>query len=383
MTESATTPNDPTNEVFENSSNETVALGPEPLIVQPIDPISQPMRLGPLNERQPGDGGDGHHWTDEPQKNKNRFNRFSRISSLVLLGLASFLFFLYLTFPYGVIKEVVVLQLTDVIQKSAPVQIRIGTLSPHWFTGIKLNNVVVSNINDKSVQLKLEEVIVRVNVLPFLIGNMSVSASVEQGAGRIDAYIKSSIAGLIQGALPKEVNVVLKNFALEPLFSHALAYLNSSRDPNLLLLQPIVSKTTAGGMLSGTVLFESSDRMKGRINLDAKNAFLLIDDETLKIPKQEFSVFKLDVQYQNGSLNIGEATKFQAPDIGIGLNGTVTLPETPAASAQANLNLALSMHGNVEKSLGMIVPNLLRCKPLTNGELVAKLQGPVSQMNCL
>lgn len=335
------------------------------------------LRLTPLSHTPTS-------WDEAPETKQKKGSRIRRISALVALGILSFFLFLYLTFPYGVLKEVLSMKITEGLQQSGfPIQVRIGSLKPHWFTGAQLGNVVVTNMTDKSAVLKLGEATARLNVLPLLIGRISVDTRITQAGGSLEANAVIPIGGLLKGAPNvRTVNVEFKSFALEPLFNHMLAIPRASKDPAMVLVQPILQKTTAGGALSGLVVFENTDKMHGTINLSLKNMFLLINDETLKIPQQNFSVAKIDLKYQNNTLTFGEATKLEAPDIGIGLKGNITFPEMPNSQAQANLDFKLSMHGQVEKSLGMIVPNLMRCRPLTNGVLEAKLQGPLTSMAC-
>lgn len=337
-----------------------------------------PLRLTPLNQPPTA-------WDSEGEGNKpKKRNKLMQGFVLTAIGLFSFFVFIYLTFPYGVLKEVISTKVTDAIQQSGyPISVRIGELHPYWFTGVELDNVVITNSTDSAATIKLGEVTARVSILPLLIGRLSVASRITQAGGYFEADAKIPILGLLKGAAtPRTVEVVMKSFALDGFFNHLLAIPKASRDPSMVLVQPIISKTTLGGKINGKIAFENIDRMTGAISLNLSNFFLHIDDETLKIPQQDFSTAKIDMKYQNSMLIFND-TKLEAPDIGIGLNGSIAFPELPNGVAQANLDMKLSMHGNVEKSLGMIVPNLLRCKPLINGELQAKLQGPLTNMSCL
>lgn len=333
------------------------------------------LRLTPLSQSG---------WEEDTEGKPRKKSRVKSAAFLAVLGILSFFFFLYLTFPYGVIKEVASVKITEQIQASGyPVSVRIGALKPYWFTGLELNNVVVKNVSDPTAVVKLGEVITRVSVLPLFIGRLSVSTRVTQAGGSLELDAKIPISSLIKGAPnPRMIEVNLKNFAIDGFFNHLLAIPKASKDPAMILVQPILSKTTAGGSLTGRMAFENIDKMTGAINLNLVNLFLHINDETLKIPQQNFSTAKIDIKYQNNTLIFND-TKLEAPDIGIALSGNISLPESRNAVAEANLDMTLTMHGAIEKSLGMIVPNLMRCKPLANGELKAKLQGPLTQMTCI
>ncbi len=327
-------------------------------------------------------------WDEGEVKKGKRTHPLVRALAFVALGLTSFLFFLYVTFPYGVIKEVVVSSIADNLRSSGiPARVSIGSMRPHWFTGVQLKNVVVTNAADSEANLRLGEVTVRLNLLPLLIGRATVTGRITQAGGALDLRVNMPIVGAILGhQSPSLARLDFKSFALDPIFNHVLAIARGSKNPAMVLVLPLLAKTTAGGSLTGSLVLDNPDtenftRAKGTVDLDIKDGFLHIDDTTLKIPKQTFTDAKIGLKFENNAIVLAD-TKFKAEDIGVGLNGRVALPEIAGNPPIAELDLDLSMHGEVEKNLGFIIPNMMRCKPLTGGELKAKLTGPVSQMRC-
>jgi type II secretion system protein N len=330
----------------------------------------------------------GSTWDEAEKRKAKRTNPVVRAFGFIGLGLASFCFFLYLTFPYGVIKEVVVSSVSDSLRKSGiPVRISIGSLRPHWFTGIRVKDVRIANAADPDATLKIVEATLRLNVLPLLWGSATVTGHLTQAGGDMDVRATLPIIGAINGnQSPSSARIEFQSFALDPFFNHVLAVARASKDPSLVLVLPLLAKTTAGGMLSGSVTLDNSDtanfvHAKGEVKLDIKDAFLHIDDATLKIPKQTFSDARIGLKFENNAILVN-GTKLKAEDIGLGLDGKVTLADSPAGTMTADLDMALSMHGEIEKNLGFIIPNMMRCKPLASGELKAKLTGPVTQMRC-
>jgi|GEM_PF-679373 len=333
--------------------------------------------------------GDGSSWDEEDTTRRSRRSHpVLRAVLFVALGIFSFLFFLYLTFPYGVIKEVVVSTVTDTLRKAGvPVRVSIGSLRPYWFTGLEVQNVQVTNAADPNANLKIGEARVRLSVLPLLLGKATVNARVTQAGGAMEVRVDMPLLAAARGAQsPSFAKVTFDRFALDPLANHGLAYARGSKDPAMVLVLPLLAKTTAGGSLTGNVVLENSDvmnftRAKGSVRIDVADAFLHIDDATLKIPKQSFKDAKIDAKFENNAVVLTDV-KFKAEDIGVGLIGRVSLPEMQDNPAVADLDFDLSMHGEIEKNLGFILPNMMRCKPLTGGELKAKLTGPVSMMKC-
>lgn len=196
------------------------------------------------------------------------------------------------------------------------------------------------------------------------------------------------ISTLLSGApSPRAASVEMRSFALDPLFNHALAFAASSKDPGMLLVAPLIAKTTIGGKLSGRIDFSNASpehfgNAKGLFELSVEDGFLHIADDTLKIRKQSFQTANIDLGFENAALVLGKGTKFAAEDVELQLDGKVILPDVNKQPAQVNINLMLVMREKIMDTLGFIVPNMLRCPPMNNGSLKVNLNGPVSNMTC-
>jgi type II secretion system protein N len=325
---------------------------------------------------------------EEPPKarKKNVLKKWLRYSALAI---SSFFFFLYLTFPYGVLKEVFVDRVTQEIQKSGlPVRLSIENLDPYWITGIELKNLNVNNVTMDSVNLKLSRVRLYVNPFALLFGRLSVRLNLNQGDGSARVKLSIPITTLMNGhPSPRSANIELKNFAVDPFFNHALAIVAGSKDPAMLLIAPLVSKTSIGGKLTGEVAFanpnpEHFGDATGTFEVSVGDGFLHINDQTLKIRKQSFKTASLDLKFEGNALVVGKDTRFAAEDIEIALDGKFILPDLSRQATQAELNFELTMRDKIQESLGFIVPNMLRCPALTEGVLKASLSGPVTSMTC-
>jgi type II secretion system protein N len=325
---------------------------------------------------------------EEPPKvrKKNVLKKWLRYSALAA---SSFVFFLYLTFPYGVLKEVIVDRVTQEIQKSGlPIRLSIETLDPYWITGIQLKNLTINNVTMDSVNLKLSRVRLYVNPFALLIGRVSVSLNLNQGDGSASVKLSIPITTLMNGhPSPRSANIELKNFAVDPFFTHALAIVAGSKDPGMLLIAPLVSKTSIGGKLTGQVSFanpnpEHFGDATGNFEVSVGDGFLHINDQTLKIRKQSFKTASLDLKFEGNALVVGKGTRFAAEDIEFALDGKFILPDLSRQATQAELNFELTMRDKIQESLGFIVPNMLRCPALTEGVLKASLSGPVTAMTC-
>lgn len=325
---------------------------------------------------------------EEPPKvrKKNVVKKWLRYSALAI---TSFFFFLYLTFPYGVLKEVIVDRVTQEIQKSGmPIRLSIESLDPYWVTGIQLKNLSINNVTADSVSLKLSRVRLYLNPFSLIIGRVSFSLNVMQGEGLAVIKLSIPISTLLSGhPSPRSANIELRSFSVDPFFKHALALAAGSKDPAMLLVAPLVSKTSIGGKLTGNVGFanpnpEHFGDATGNFEVSVADGFLHINDETLKIRKQSFKTASLDLKFEGNALVVGKGTKFAAEDIELALDGKFILPDLSRQSTQAEINLELTMRDKIQESLGFIVPNMLRCPALTEGVLKASLSGPLGSMTC-
>lgn len=337
------------------------------------------------NLKSPSSTWDEHD--DEPRS--KRPSRVKRVLSYTALGLVSFFFFLYVTFPYGVIKEVIVDKVTRQIQESGlPIRLSIGSLEPYWLTGVQLENVNLTNVSSQNANLRLGSVRARLKPLSLFFGKIGLNVYMTQVGGSLDLDVALPISTLVAGApSPSSAEVEIKSFATDPFFNHALAYAAGSTDPAMVLVAPLLSKTSIGGQITGQISFSNDNpehfgNAKGNFEISVSEGFLHIADETLKIRRQVFEKADLDLSFENNALVIGEQTRFAAQDIEIGLNGRLTLPNLSRQAPQANFNLLLSMRDKIEESLGFIVPNMLRCPPLQEGVLKANLSGPLTSMTC-
>lgn len=329
-------------------------------------------------------------WDEEEELPKvNRSKRASRGLGYLALGLSSFLFFLYVTFPYGVIKEVIVDKVTQAIQQSGlPIRLSIGTLEPYWLTGIEMENVTLTNITSQTANLRMGIVRARLRPLSLFAGKLGIGLYLTQVGGNLEVIATVPLSTLLsQQPMPDAVEVELNSFAVDPFFHHALAFAAGSKDPAMVLVAPLLAKTSIGGKLSGRIDFQNDNpehfgNAMGTFEITVADGFLHIADETLKIRRQSFETAEIDLKFEDNALQIGEQTRFAAEDIEIGLNGRLSLPNLSRQSPQANFNLELTMRDKIEESLGFIVPNMLRCPPLAGGVLKANLSGPISHMQC-
>jgi type II secretion system protein N len=321
-----------------------------------------------------------------------------RCLGYVLLGIVSFIIFLYLTFPYAVVKEGLVGAVSDAMQQMGiSARLNIGVLRPDWFTGVALENVTLVNSRDTTAQVRFGVIKARLNVLPLLLGRISVSAYVTQSGGTLDANFVLPIGGLIAGRPSlREGDLRFTNFQIDSFIGQALSIVKSSTNPGMATIIPLISVTSAGGFLSGKIVvsasdFADTDTVKGRIDLNTKQMFLHINDNVLQIPRQEFSVARIDATLDKGAVVFGNGTSFVAPDVDLTLGGRVG-SSGRQGPVEANITLKLAMRRRIQENIGNIVPVMLKCysplkeKDLEDGKkewlLDARIVGPIESFAC-
>ncbi len=312
------------------------------------------------------------------------------------LALLSFFIFLYLSFPYAVLKEGIVASVSDSLRASGlEIRLNVGKLRPSWFTGVVLEDVTLSNLRDSSAQVRFSQVTARLRLLPLLIGRAGVSLEVEQAKGRMNVGLGIPIFSAIMGHPSlAEADIAFKDFAIDSFVAQGLAILKGSTNPAMALVLPIISVTTAGGALTGKIDLGGSElsvpeRIKGRVDLQVKGMYLHIADNVWQIPRQEFSVARIAATLENGAVVVGNATSFVASDIDVTLGGKLT----PSPSGMdAALSLKIAMRRRIQQNIGNLVPAMLKCiqppkeNTLQDGtkEMVieGRLTGPLASMQC-
>lgn len=118
-----------------------------------------------------------------------------KYSGYVLLFIISFFFFLYWTFPYNVLKERLI---TTTEQKlGEDYDVKIGDLSPSFFTGAVLENVkVLKHESDKVVTVwEAQKVRVRASIFSIIFGRTTISFSIKNQKSSLSGTFRNTDDG--------------------------------------------------------------------------------------------------------------------------------------------------------------------------------------------
>lgn len=106
----------------------------------------------------------------------------------------------YFTFPYDKVRDLLVARVATSGAPGSPgMKLTIGTLGPHWLTGVTLESVVLerpSNVTDEPPsRIEFDELTVSVAPIALLLGRTEVAFSAEIGDGEFDGSYEGTETG--------------------------------------------------------------------------------------------------------------------------------------------------------------------------------------------
>lgn len=148
-----------------------------------------------------------------------RGKKFMRIAGYVAFAMIAFLFFLYVTFPAQAVAQ----RLAHEVQRATggKVMMTFSDASLYRFSGIAAEGVKLRIARDdsdkegsKPLEIELDSISARIQLLPLLLFNVSASIGAEIGDGSLDAVISKRDDGV-----EFELEIDDLDFASPPLLS--------------------------------------------------------------------------------------------------------------------------------------------------------------------
>lgn len=337
-------------------------------------------------------------WAAEAREQPKIPRRVRRALYYCALGLVSFLFFLYITFPYAVLKEFIVTSISSQLSAvGMNAQVNIGSLRPSWVTGIVIENLEIMSTTDARARTKFEEVRARLKLLPFLIGNVGVTAYVQQQKGSIDIDASLPISALLGSGAAAPVNhatIEFNEFTVDSIVNHGLAIAGGAQamNPNwVAFLGPLLTGTSAGGRLSGTIEVDrakgDTETVQGNASLKFKDLFLRLD-EGLQIAEQKFKKAEFNLSFDQTGMTLKTPTILESQEVKIDTDGRVDWKNPPT---HLDLKLRFKSHGPFYEKIGSLLLTFLHCpSPATETaadggkqySLDVRITGPVGNQKC-
>lgn len=284
-------------------------------------------------------------------------NKLLTISAYGMLFFISFVFFVYITFPYQVLKEFISTQ----VFKYSGVNLRIEDLRPSLPLGVKLKNIKM-NIGTTDDVLNIPRIQIKLGLLSLLIGNFNFKLHmIEEKGGSVDIQIVHSLLQILNGKMsfPSVCKFNLKKFNIENLVSFILNIV--VKQVNNPLLGPFLSQINIKGALNGkgVLNFNSSNIAKsyGDISISVIDGRFQINDVNLNIAEQKFNKALIKAVLKQGVLKIDNNSGLQSNELGINLSGELSLKPV-ILNSNVKVDIDLWLDGELKNQFGFIIDAL-------------------------
>ena len=297
------------------------------------------------------------------------------IFGLVGLFLLSFVVFLYLTFPYEVLKETLSVELSG----KTGFNIQIGELNPRLPLGIQAIEVHIDH-KDGAKGLHFNKVIADVSILSLFVGSISTELELDSGGGQLDLETDISISDLIAGTpFPNDVTLEAQRFPIDDLISFALNNADDGSNTMVGLLKNIGLSAKLEGTAAIDLNKSNPTQSSGAINLKFNDALLILSNPMVGLEDQEFKKAEIRAKVESGRVVIDKTSQFISNDLDIGLGGRVDL-KSNLAQSQLNVEASIKLGGEIQKVFGWVIGSATK-DPSRDSECTIRINGLMSRPN--
>ena len=256
-----------------------------------------------------------------------------------------FFAFLYITFPYGSVKNALIAKM----ESSAPVHVEIDKLTPYRLTGIKAENVTITSTEDSgNVLVKIDRGRVRIHLLPLLAFKVKADVDLYTFGGGMAGQIVWRGQEVAMAANFRDLDIS-----------------RIGADRQLKKFGEIRMTGKLGGSVETYINNQEKKRNRGQIRLEYNQ--LNIANSTILGNKFPEIVFKdpavVQMSLTNRYLKIDEWS-LTSDALDIKASGRVTLREK-IENSRFNIKFQFKPSDEIEDSLGMF--GMMLPEPDANG----------------
>ena len=296
-----------------------------------------------------------------------------KLGAYIFLGIGSFIFFFYLTFPYEVLKETIVLKASE----TTGLNITIGELSPSFPMGLKSRSVGIGQ--GSGGKLKLNRTDVSLGFWALFIGEARVRVALEDAShGTFDLSIGISVLDVLRGSYPvwpRTIYLEARNFLFGDLVDFILKRQAGSSDVNP-LVQPLLESIDVDGLLNADVdlRINSSDLSgsAGTAEVRLVNAVVKSLNENLEIPDQAFTKALIKARLAKGILSVDESSGFISQDLSIGIGGRI-VQKPHLARSDMDFVIPVTLGPPLQEQFGLILDTVAQRQ--TKGSVEIRISG--------
>ncbi|MBC61356.1 MAG: type II secretion system protein GspN [Zetaproteobacteria bacterium] len=305
-------------------------------------------------------------------------NNLSKILLYVSFAIGSFLFFLYITFPYQVLKEMI----SSKIEENSGVIFHIDELSPKLPVGLELKGLSIQTPGSKS--LNLNEVEFDVSLLSLLLGKAKINLNIkDKYDGQMVVSLSFGIFKLLslneESPVPSGFYISSDNFDIASILNFILSKLSNDETTNPMIKSQLGQIYLYGKMNSKIDLdINSSElsRSQGVASININDAMLEFD-ETLDLPSQEFNQAKISASFKSGRLEIDEGSGISSDDLDLLLEGNLT-QKPDVMKSVADFVVHVEIRNELNSLFGFVLDYL--AKKSTEGKVRMKIKGPLTPL---
>ena len=302
-------------------------------------------------------------------------SRLFNVVWYILLFIVGFIVFFLVTFPYGVLKEAVISE----VSQATGFTVRVKELGPSFLVGIDAVGIRAST-PDGTAQAELESADVTLSVLHLFIGQATVNVElVSRNKGVLDAQASWSIWQLLKdrNLVPGTIELDAQDFELGGLINLLLH--SSSKTAND-MIKDLLTQIVFQGNLTGTskvkLAVDEPIQSTGSVELQLQKAQLDLTNPNLVVARQTFKKALIKANLQGGKLSIDNNSGFETQELKIDLKGSSVL-RNPISNSLLDLGIDLKLEGSLKENFGVI----LSVVGGNEGQLNYKITGSMARPN--
>jgi len=281
----------------------------------------------------------------------------------VVLFIVSFLFFVYLTFPFNILKESLVMKLN----KATGLNVSVYDLSPSLLLGIEAQGVSLKAPTGQEVKFSAIEV--SLSTLRLFTGRLRCILEMQDAQKNpLEITAGFGLFSLIADAtsgkppLPDRITIKAQNYGLNDLTAYALSSYASQPSTNPLIV-PLLEQMEVRGSLNTDIVLdldmEDPTASDGNLNLSIDAFALAMNAQDFTIDDRIFEKAQVKAKLSGGSLKIQEGSEFSSQDISVRVSGDLNL-KTPLLSSVMNLSIPLQIKGALQAQFGFLIDAMLK-----------------------
>lgn len=291
---------------------------------------------------------------------------------LTVLFLFSFMFFVYITFPYEILKETLSIQ----ISKATGYSIQVDRLGPNLPLGVDIGGLKFAS-KDQSLGISLEEVSVNLDLLNLFVGEISSTLLIEDRSGSLYLRAGLGIGDIVSGSfVPSSYVVRADKFPVDQFVKFGLKVAGKGGNP---MVAPLLEAIGLKGKLNANVEFDLNSsnpaQSTGFATIDLQPAKLILSHPSLGLDDEEFRKAKIKASVASGKVTIDRSSGLISKGLDLKLRGSIDL-KNKIETSLLNMNINLVLKSTLQEKFGFIIGIALN-SPGRDNQMTVQMKGPV------